>query len=132
MFAIVRRHLIKFITDLIHSLSLVKMELPSEKINNWPGLTRFQFSLLKGSLATMYPRSSGSMTSAKLIVRYWPRSLTTLYGAWRSKKCSPTCPDLSWYTNRCLPSLKIRFSSPDRFISFNFSCKRMKSFLPVN
>jgi hypothetical protein len=43
------------------------MDLPSEKINNWPSLTLFQFSLLKGSLATMYPRSSGSMTSAKLI-----------------------------------------------------------------
>jgi hypothetical protein len=48
------------------------MELPSEKTNNWPGLTLFQFSLLKGLLATMYPRSSGFMTSAKLIVRYWP------------------------------------------------------------
>jgi hypothetical protein len=33
------------------------MELPWEKTNNRPGLTLFQFSLLKGLLATMYPRS---------------------------------------------------------------------------
>ena len=115
-----------------HSFTLVKMELPWEKTNNWPGLTRFQFSLLNGLLATMYPRSSGFMISAKLIVRYWPRSLTTLYGAWRNKKCSPTCPDRSWYANRCLPLLKIRFSVPNRFISCNFSCKRLKPFSPVN